>query len=285
MEIGIGLPTPIPGVTGVQLLEWAQRAEEVGFASVSTTDRFVYPNHDSLAALAAVAGATTRIKLVTNILLAPIYPAVLLAKTAATIQQISEGRLTLGVAPGNREDDFLAVDGDFHTRGRDLDAVVDVLLRAWQGEPVAGGDNPICPTPEHATTIPILFGGHGEPAFRRTVDRGAGWSAGGTPPEIVAPIVERITKGWADAGREGEPRLAQLSYYALGADDDSRAFLKDYYRYRGEFAEETAEFAVRTPAAVRDVVSAFEDLGMTEFYFEPTTGSLDQVDRLAELVL
>jgi alkanesulfonate monooxygenase SsuD/methylene tetrahydromethanopterin reductase-like flavin-dependent oxidoreductase (luciferase family) len=287
MEIGIGLPTPVRGVTGAHLLKWAQRAEQAGFAAVTTTDRFVYPSYDSLTTLAAVAGATQRIKLVSNILLAPAYPPVLLAKSAASIQEVSAGRLTLGLAPGNREDDFVAVGRNFHTRGRDLDAAVDMMRRAWQGQPVAGGDNPICPELNGAAAIPILFGGHGEPAFRRAVDHGAGWSAGGTPPETVSPIVERITKGWADAGREGAPRLAQLSYYSLGADaeDDSRTFLTDYYRYRGDVAKQIAEFAARTPSAVRDAVRTFEDVGMTEFYFEPTTGSLDQIDRLADLVL
>src|SRR5689334_14576447 len=63
MRIGIGLPNPVPGISGSMLVEWARRAEERGFAGLATIDRLAYPSHDSLAALAAAAGATTRIGL------------------------------------------------------------------------------------------------------------------------------------------------------------------------------------------------------------------------------
>ena len=85
MKIGIGIPTPVPGTPGALLVDWARQAEERGFAGLATIDRFAYPNHDSLATLAAAAAVTSRIGLLTNILLAPAYPPVLLAKSAATI--------------------------------------------------------------------------------------------------------------------------------------------------------------------------------------------------------
>ena len=100
MKIGIGLPNPVPGTPGTRLVEWAKRAEERGFSGLATIDRVVYPSYDSLATLAAAAGATTRIGLLTNVLLAPLYPAPLLAKTTASIDQLSNGRLTLGLASG-----------------------------------------------------------------------------------------------------------------------------------------------------------------------------------------
>ena len=102
MKIGIGLPNPVPGTPGTRLVEWAKRAEDRGFSGLATIDRLAYPSYDSLATLAAAAGATTRIELLTNVLLAPLYPAPLLAKTAASIDQLSDGRLTLGLAPGGR---------------------------------------------------------------------------------------------------------------------------------------------------------------------------------------
>lgn len=106
MDIGIGLPNPVPGTTGADLLEFARRAERRGFAGLATIDRIVYPSFDSLATMAAAAGATSTVKLTTNILIAPVYPTALLAKTAVSIDQLSGGRLTLGVAPGARSDDF-----------------------------------------------------------------------------------------------------------------------------------------------------------------------------------
>src|SRR6476620_1813342 len=136
MKIGIGLPNPVPGIPGTLLVEWAQRAEERGFSGLATIDRVVYPSFDSLATLAAAAGATSRIELSTNILIAPLYPPALLAKATASVDQLSAGRLTLGLAPGGREDDYTAVGRDFRTRGRDFDAELSLLHRAWRGEPL-----------------------------------------------------------------------------------------------------------------------------------------------------
>ncbi|MGH3658421.1 MAG: LLM class flavin-dependent oxidoreductase, partial [Micromonosporaceae bacterium] len=117
MRIGIGLPNPVPDTPGGRLVEWAVRAEERGFAGLVTIDRLVYPSHDSLISLAAAAGATRRIGLMTNILLGPLYPAVPLAKATASLDQLSGGRFTLGLAPGGRPDDYRAAGRDFHTRG------------------------------------------------------------------------------------------------------------------------------------------------------------------------
>src|SRR5690349_19538048 len=108
MQIGIGLPNPIPGTQGRTLVEWARRAEERGFSTLATIDRIAYPNYDSLIALAAAAAVTERIGLLTNVLLAPTRKPVVLAKAAASVDQISGGRLTLGLGVGGREDDYTA---------------------------------------------------------------------------------------------------------------------------------------------------------------------------------
>jgi alkanesulfonate monooxygenase SsuD/methylene tetrahydromethanopterin reductase-like flavin-dependent oxidoreductase (luciferase family) len=286
MKIGIGLPSPVPGTPGGLLVEWAARAEERAFAGLATIDRIVYPNYDSLTALAAAAGATSRIGLFTNILLAPVYPPVLLAKSAASLDQLSGGRLTLGLAPGGRPDDYAAVGRDFHTRGRAFDAEIDLLRRAWRGEPVAGGDLAVCPTPVRDARVPILFGGHGQRAIERAVKWGDGWTAGGGGPAMVEQAVEAVRAAWKDAGRDGEPRLAALAYYSLGddAEQDSLAYLRHYYAFLGDYVEAIAGSALRTPEAVRDAVRGFESVGITELYLDPTVARLDQVDRLADAV-
>lgn len=284
MEIGIGLPNTIPGTPGPLLVQWAQRAEERGFYGLATIDRIVYPNYDSLSALAAVAGATSRIRLLTNILLAPVYPPVILAKAAASIDQLSGGRLTLGLGVGGRPDDFAVTGRDFAARGREFDAGLDVMHRVWRGEAVGGGDHAVSPTPVNDARVPILIGGNSEPTLRRLRTYGDGWTVGGSTAEMAAPFAERVRATWQDAGRPGTPRLAALNYFSLGADDQSRQYLRHYYAFLGDYVEMIAEGALRTPQAIRDAITAFEDAGFTELYLDPTVASLDQLDRLADVV-
>src|SRR5438309_1717965 len=162
MDIGIGLPNPVPGTPGRRLVEWARRAEERGFSGLAAIDRIAYPSYESLITLAAAAAATERIGLVTNVLLAPTRNPVLLAKEAASVDQLSNGRLTLGLGVGGREDDFLATGQDFHSRGRRFDHDLELMHRAWKGEAVAGARKPITPRPTRPGGVPLLIGGTSE---------------------------------------------------------------------------------------------------------------------------
>ncbi len=223
----------------------------------------------------------------TNVLLAPLYQPVLLAKEAASIDQLSGGRLTLGLAVGGRPDDYALVGRDFHTRGRDFDQALALLHAAWRGEPVGGSDKPISPIPVHDRRVPILIGGTNDKSIARTVQWGAGATMGGGRPDDAKQMVEKVRAAWREAGRDGEPRIAVLAYFSLGDDatDDSLAYLRDYYGFLGDFTETVAQGALRSEDAVRGAVKAFEAVGVTELYFDPTTASLDQVDRLAAVVL
>ncbi|MEV0716704.1 LLM class flavin-dependent oxidoreductase [Asanoa sp. NPDC050611] len=277
MRIGIGLPNTIPGVPGSTLVEWARRAEEHGFAGLSTIDRIAYPNHDSLTALAAAAAVTSRIELFTTIL-GPAYPPALLAKVAATVDQISRARLTLGLAPGNRPDNVAATDLDFAQQGQEFDALLAQLHQIWRGEPEH--------SPASGRALPVMIDGAGEPALRRLVAWGAGGTLGGASPEQAIDYVARVRTAWQEAGREGKPRIAVLAHYALGpgAALHSLAHLQDFYAFLGEYADSIAAGALRTPEAIRDAVKSFAAAGVTELYLNPTVPTVDQVDRLAEVV-
>jgi alkanesulfonate monooxygenase SsuD/methylene tetrahydromethanopterin reductase-like flavin-dependent oxidoreductase (luciferase family) len=93
MQVGIGLPTPIPGVSGKLLVDWARKADTGPFSSLGSIDRVVYPNLEPLIALATVAGVTHRVRLITTVLLATTRDTVMLAKQAASLDVLSNGRL------------------------------------------------------------------------------------------------------------------------------------------------------------------------------------------------
>jgi alkanesulfonate monooxygenase SsuD/methylene tetrahydromethanopterin reductase-like flavin-dependent oxidoreductase (luciferase family) len=222
----------------------------------------------------------------TNILLGPVYPPVLLAKSAASLDQLSGGRFTLGIAPGGRADDYTATGADFHTRGRALDSALELMHAVWRGEPVGGSDHPGGPTPLNGERVPVMIGGTSEHAIRRAATWGVGWTMGGGPAEMAAPLIDKVHAAWSNAGRDDEPRIAVLAYYSLGADAEreSRDYLRHYYGFLGGFAEQIADGALRSEAAIAGAVSGFADVGVTELYFDATTADLDQIDRLADVV-
>lgn len=144
MDIGIGLPNAVRGVGREGIVEWARRAESSGFSSLGTIDRIVYPSFEPLISLAAAAAVTERVRLVTDILIAPVRTnTALLAEQATTVDQLSEGRLTLGLALGGREDDYEASGVDHKQRGKLFDQQLAELNRLWSGD---GGVGPSPPT-------------------------------------------------------------------------------------------------------------------------------------------
>jgi alkanesulfonate monooxygenase SsuD/methylene tetrahydromethanopterin reductase-like flavin-dependent oxidoreductase (luciferase family) len=285
MRIGIGLPNVLPGSTGGLMLDWARRAEERGFGFLSTVGRLGYGSFDSLISLAAVAGATERIGLQSNVILAPLVPEALLAKSVTTLAAFAGDRLTLGVGLGARESDYDAVGADFHRRGAILDRQVELLRRSWAGEAVVGGER-IGPTPPARPGL--LFGGHSEAMIRRTARWGDGWTGATGGAERNGPVLRRIREAWAEAGREGDPRFVGLVYFGLGEgaegpDSESVRNLTGYYAFFGrERAEAIGREAVRSGQAVREAVEACRAAGFTEVTFTPTLPRLDQVDLLAD---
>lgn len=286
MEIGIGLPNTIPGTDGRTLVAWARRAEERGFSVLGTIDRVAYPNYESLIALAAAAAATERIRLMTDVLLGPTRNPVLLAKAAASLDQISGGRFTLGVSVGGREDDFVAAGQEFKQRGRRWDEALELIHRAWEGEPVAGSPKPVTPPPVRNGRVPILIGGNADEAIARTVRWGIGWTAGGGGPDMAGPYIERVRKAWQEAGREGAPRLVALNYFALGDRPEvaQGGYLSDYYG-GAPWVGQLIQYLPRTAEALRAIAKAFADAGFDELIFFPTIADLAQVDLLADAVL
>ena len=278
MDVGIGLPNAVRGVDRRGIVEWARRAEAAGFSSLGTLDRIVYPNYESLIALAAAAAVTERIRLVTDILIAPLRTnTALLAKQAATIDSLSEGRLVLGLAVGGREDDYEISGADFGSRGKTFDRQLEELGALWRGERGVG------PRPARGDRPTVLIGGSSDVAFRRAARYADGWTLGGGTPDAFAEGREKLRAAWAAEGRDGEPRTMVLFYFALGDDTEAaaRASLGDYYGFLGEYADQIVAGAAKDEDAVKGYLSAFEQAGVDEVICFPTSTDPEQVDLLA----
>jgi alkanesulfonate monooxygenase SsuD/methylene tetrahydromethanopterin reductase-like flavin-dependent oxidoreductase (luciferase family) len=288
MDVGIGLPATIPGIERDQLLGWSRRAEELGFSSLGTIDRLVYGNLEPLIALAAAAAVTERVRLMTDVLLAPLRGnGAILAKQAASIDRLSRGRLVLGVAVGARPDDFEAAAIPFNRRGAQLDELLAEMRGVWAGES-RGYAGAIGPAAARDGGPELLIGGRVDAAFRRAARFGDGWTMGGGTPDAFGEMAAQVREAWSGAGRDGDPRLVALCYFALG--DGARAaadaYLGDYYEVAGEeVVGAIAGSAAVDPTTVAQYRDGFAAAGADELIYFPCSTDPGQVDLLADAAL
>jgi alkanesulfonate monooxygenase SsuD/methylene tetrahydromethanopterin reductase-like flavin-dependent oxidoreductase (luciferase family) len=286
VDIGIGLPNTVPGTEGRTLVDWARHAEEAGFSTLGTIGRLVYPNYEELIALSAAAAVTSRVRLTTGVLLAPLYTnSALLAKQAASLDRLSGGRLVLGLGLGGRDDDFAASGVSTQGRGRRLEQQVAMMKRVWSGEEFgyAGG---IGPEPARPGGPEIILGGATEASFDRVARIADGWIMGGGTPDMFAQAAQAVDQAWKDAGRQDRPRKLTLAYFGLGPEARSQAegYILHYYGWLGDIANMIAGGAAVSTEMVRGYVAAFEASGCDEIIFVPTASRLDQVSLLAEAI-
>lgn len=283
MRVSIGLPSTIPGCRGDLLIAWARRAEAGPFSSVAELDRVVYDAYDPFVALAAVAGATSRLGLATNIAIGPIRNTTLLARSAASLHALSGGRLTLGLAVGARQEDYEAVGADYASRGRRFVAQLSDLRAIWEEQRIGPrlGDLDGLGAPR------LMLGGSSDATFARVARYADGYMHGGGPPRAFARAADKARAAWLDLGRPGLPTLWGQGYFALGDAATLEAgarYMRDYYAFTGPFVERIVEGLLTTPQAIAQFARGYADAGCDELALFPTTASLDQLDRLAEVV-
>jgi alkanesulfonate monooxygenase SsuD/methylene tetrahydromethanopterin reductase-like flavin-dependent oxidoreductase (luciferase family) len=136
-KIGICFVNPAPQVQPEYVTAVAKKCEEIGVHSMWIIDRIAYDNLEPLSVLTAAAAVTQRIRLGTSVLLAAVRHPTLLAKTVATLDFISGGRVTLGIGFGSRENDFTAVEIPFERRGSRAVEGIHLMKRLWTEEKVS----------------------------------------------------------------------------------------------------------------------------------------------------
>lgn len=171
--------------------------------------------HDPFVTLAAVAAVTGSLRLATGIVVAPVRRPVVLAKTVASLDALSGGRIDLGVGVGWQEAEFVAAGLDFAARGSLLDDAIGACRALWAGGPasftspsVTFEDTWCRPRPVQER-LPVLFSGTlGARNRRRIVSMGDGWiPAPGTDPDDVVAGAAVVRREWDQAGRSGRPRV------------------------------------------------------------------------------
>ncbi|MEZ4333532.1 MAG: LLM class flavin-dependent oxidoreductase [Myxococcota bacterium] len=292
MEIGMTLPGMDPGLDRGRLLDWTRRIEAGPFATLAFGERMAFYNPELIALFGACAVLTERVKLRTTVLVMPLHQPVMLAKQLATLDVLSNGRLSVGIGIGGREEDVRAVSAD-PARRRNAALAEDVacMRRVWQGEPVVEGLlRPVEPAPVQPGGPELLSGAMGPKAVRLAAswaDGLCGFSWGATAGE-VAPTLQLARDAWREAGR-GRPRLVTGFWVALG--DGGRAQIAEHLgRYLNWLdpaaraqAQGNAGFA-GTAGELRDLLRRIEDLGADEVHLVPTCGEPAEVDRLAEAI-
>lgn len=252
MKIGVVFPQTEFGNDPSALRDYAQTAEALGFNHIVAYDHilganperpggwkgpytFKTPFHEVFVLFGFMAACTERVGLVTGILILPQRETALVAKQASSVDVLSGGRLRLGVGLGWNPVEYEALKQDFHTRGRRIEAQVELLRRLWtqplvtyEGEWDHIPDAGLCPLPVQQP-IPIWFGGSADPAVRRAARLGDGWMTSYRSLDDARHSLEVLARALEDHGRSRdgfgiEPRLA----YGDGNPDTWVQWLKDW---------------------------------------------------------
>ncbi|GAC1615360.1 MAG: LLM class flavin-dependent oxidoreductase [Ktedonobacteraceae bacterium] len=279
MQVGVGLPAGVPGTKGQLILEWARKADEGPFSSLGVIDRLVYDSYEPLTTLAAAAAATSRIRLATTIVVGPLHNTIHLAKVAASIDAISNGRLVLGLAVGARREDYDAAGIDYRSRGKRLTEQLAILRSLWEAGTIGPGAARFS-GPE------LLIGGLSDQGFVRVARYADGYIHGGGPPRAFSRAADKARAAWSDAGRPGKPLLWAQGYFALGdaAAEVGYRYMQDYYAFTGVFAEKIAASLLTSPQAIAQFIRGYAEAGCDELVLFPTVPDILQLDQLAEVL-
>jgi alkanesulfonate monooxygenase SsuD/methylene tetrahydromethanopterin reductase-like flavin-dependent oxidoreductase (luciferase family) len=290
MEIGMNLPVMVPGLSRDHILEWSRRIDAGPFSSLAAGERITFPNPDITVTLSAAAAVTERVRIMTNVVVLPLHSAVLKAQELATLDVISDGRLTVGVGAGARPEDFRAVGTPVPEKPLTrLEEQVALMRRVWAGEHVVEGAlRPVEPFPVQPGG-PALLSASLSP---RSIRRAARWADGicgfsfGPSIEEVSAGFETARSAWRERGRDTLPRLVTGCWFALGpkAREQMDHYVQRYLAFLGPGVADKLAPTVTTLSAqaLRDVVRQLADCGTDELCLVPTTSDPDELHRVAD---
>jgi probable F420-dependent oxidoreductase len=294
-RVGLGIAN-LPFSDARAFWRWIERCEDSTVDSIWQTDRLVtpVPQLESMTTMAALAGATRRLKFGMNVTVVAFRDPLVLARECATIDYLSSGRLlpAFGVGP-DIAPEWQATGRSPKGRGKQSDEALEIMARLWTGERVTFEgthyryrDVQIAPLPVQQP-LPLWIGGRSDAAIRRTARLGTGWLGGVESPEQVGPVVAAIAEAAAAAGRP------------IDADHYGAAF---GYRF-GSWDEPIVERTARVVAALaqtndprrhvavggaKEILARIEEfaaVGVSKFVLRPIArGDDDVMEQTALLV-
>lgn len=295
-HIGLAWVNPAPLTKPENVVNFAKKCEAMGIHSMWTIDRIAYDNLEALTVLAAAAGATQKIRLGTSVLLGNLRHPSHVAKIVATLDFISNGRVTIGLGFGSRESDYQAVGIPFEHRGSRAVEQVQLMKRLWTEDNVTFKGKfynveklSLGPKPIQKPHPPIWTGGSADVALKRAGTWADGFICGSSVIPDFPSTWEKISEYARAAGRDpSKITKAGLTFMAIH-EDQTKAVkaVEDYVmRYYGRLRADVANTSlVGSPAAVVDRIGAFLSKGLDTLIIGVADPEPRQLDLFGEKVL
>ena len=285
------------------LIEYGVKMEGLGFDSLWVWDHILlgvdphFPILDSLSLITAVAARTERIKLGTGVLILPARNAVVLAKQLSTIDQISKGRLIMGLASGWYKREFDAIGVDFHQRGKLMDINLEVMTRLWTEDQVTAELGPynlrsavMYPKPYSKPRPPLLIGGYVDRVLKRAAVSGDGWLTYFYTPEGFTKSWSKIRSFAEDAGKDPDTLLnANQLPIMVGERSKVREPMMQWLTTEWDIAawsDSTIDSAIMgTVEECVEQLQAQLDVGVQKLIFVPYRYEMEQIEIIANEII
>ena len=286
MKIGMTLPVMEPDLSRQDLEDWTLRVDAGPWSHIALGERILFPNPEFISTLSAVAAWTKRVEIIATISVLTMHNPILSAKQFATIDMISEGRFTLGVGVGGREEDYNAIGSTWSDRRwATLSDRVKTMQSVWSKEyhPSLG------PTPFSMNGPQILAGAVGPKAMEMSADFAdglAGFSFNADIEEIKDSF-NRVQTACKEKNKS--PRLVTSFWFGLGesARPDIQIHLERYLSWMGDdLARDLAKTAgfSGSQSDLNDFLLLVKAAGTTDVILVPTSKNIEQLILAEEVI-
>ena len=286
MKIGMTLPVMEPDLTRKDLEKWTKKIDTGPWSHIALGERILFPNPEFISTLSAVAAWTNRVEIIATVSILTMHNPILSAKQFATIDLLAEGRFTLGVGVGGREEDYTAINSNWSDRRwATLAKNVKTMQSVWSKD----YHKEMGPNTFSKAGPQILAGAVGPKAMSMSADFAeglAGFSFNADLKEINDSF-KRVEEAFAQ--KKISPRLITSFWFGLGdtGRDDIKTHLTRYLGWMGKDLaknlSETAGFS-GNQNDLYNLLVKIKDLGATDTLLVPTSRDIDQLSMAEEVV-